>query len=424
MQADLASVLVHWIADVTKRHGTPLVRQGADERVLCTAISAAIAPVVSHAAAPSQCAARLKDRFSAPAEVPPGGSLALVPALHDMIAAQVAASVLADPEAWGGQDASDPGWPAGQFADAVIGALRQATMDSVVSYLQARGLLTLTFGYYAAKYEALRPKDHQRMRGPDLIPFLKGFWELCVNLGAVAKHLPEVMWISLRQAVTQTVAEALRAAPAMLAVIIFLFLTSDAWKIFGSEAVWRIAALLVLLMAVSVIFFFAGAKRANGSLIDEITPTSADAPLLAARTPAAFWIHDGVVPDSGPLSRVKTLNVNGIYAVLMIGNFVTVGFLTALALICFGMLAFNSAVQGTLLGTKHIVGMLPIASHQFVLTSQLIVVSLMLAGIAVLSFAVSLQSTEARATFCGANITDLKSCLSAFYYFRAAAEHM
>ncbi len=54
-------------------------------------------------------------------------------------------------------------------------------------------------------------------------------------------------------------------------------------------------------------------------------------------------------------------------------------------------------------------------------TWQLILVSLMLSGIAVLSFAATgLQDERARDAFVKSNVEDLKCCISAFYFYRAA----
>jgi len=62
-----------------------------------------------------------------------------------------------------------------------------------------------------------------------------------------------------------------------------------------------------------------------------------------------------------------------------------------------------------------------VAGYPVALTGQLILVSLMLSGIAVLSFAATgLQDKKARDAFVKANVTDLKCCVSAFFFYRAA----
>lgn len=226
---------------------------------------------------------------------------------------------------------------------------------------------------------------------------------------------------SLWHALTQTTLEALRTAPAMLAVIIFLFLTSDAWQVFGGEAIWRVITLLVLLLLVSLAFFFLGSPARDGSL-SEVLPAARDMPALAAPTPASLWAQSGLAPVPAPLRRGQELSVAGIYAALMAGNFLAVGVLTAVALTAFGLLAFDGSVQQHLMGTirADFIFRWVIAGHQLALSWQLVIVSVMLSGIAVLSFAVSLQAKDARAIFCGANIADLQGCLSAFWYWQAA----
>jgi hypothetical protein len=452
---DYVSAMVDWIAEAARQRGLPLLRQHADKRdprsgeraprvgkrppwsdkralragkrALHTKLALAVGPVIAQAASEYKCALWLRECFRAPARLRPDHSGQGSDDLRTAIAVQIARSLPAYPDGRLAQDAeADPSWPAEQLADAAMRAVHRVTMDSVVSYLQARGFVALTFGYYKIQYKALRLNGDRQPDGPRLIPFLKGLRELSVNLSAVVRHLPTVIGISIWQALTQTVLEALRTAPAMLAVIIFLFLTGDAWQIFGSEAVWRVISLLVLLLLVSLIFFFAGSAPRDDGLIREILPLRHDVQELAQNTPAVFWARAGIEPDCVGLGRGQALNAKGIYIALMIGNFLAVGFLTAITLMGFGLLAFDGSIQAHLMGTMHtnVLWTPTIAGHQLVFTSQLMMVSLMLAGIAVLSFAVSLQVKDNRTAFCGANITDLQSCISAYYYYRAVAEHL
>ena len=400
----------------------------AGKSALRAALASAVGPVIARAASQAQFAQRLRECFAAPGGLHPDRSGQGADDLRAAIGTQIAGSLAADTDGWAAQQAdADPSWPAGQLADACMSAVHQVTMDSVVSYLQARGFLALTFGYYKIQYKAavLRLDGDPRPGGPRL-PFLKALREVSANLSAVLGHLPTLIRKSMWHALTGTTVEALRTAPAMLAVIIFLFLTSDAWQIFGSEAIWRVISLLVLLLVVSLIFFFAGSAPRGGGLIGEILPRRRDVRELAQDTPAAFWAQAGFVPDCRGLGRGQAWNAKGIYVALMIGNFLAVGFLTAIALMAFGLLAFDGSIQAHLMGLMHtnVLWKRTIVGHQFVFTSQLLMVSAMLAGIAVLSFAVSLQVKDTRAAFCGANIRDMQSCISAFYYYRAAAEQL
>ena len=442
MTADYTHALVAWIEQATKNRQAPMLCGRAERRVLRSQLVSKVDPVIADATAAAECRALLMDsfptqprrRFGRRPRVRPAAdgpvldkSLPVIDGLRAAIAERVASAVRARPDAWCRADGTaDPAWPTDLVTTQIFTAMRQATLESVVSYLQARGFITLTFGYYAASYRENLARGGGGAPGRrKLKPIATGAWEVWVNAWKVFKHFWTVTVKSIYQAFTETAREALRSAPAMLAVIIFLFVTGDAWKIFGTEAIWRVACLLAALIAVSLFFFLGGTERADDKLIRDLTPRLGDVPELAKSTPASFWVHDGVTPNRGPLSRAKARNVNVVYGLVMMGNFLAVGLLTMLALIGFGLFAFDRSLQTALMGPGGRLNVIvhpAIAGHQLVLSWQLVMVSLMLAGIAVLSFAVSLQSEDARTAFCEANVRDLQSCVSAFYYYRTAVE--
>ena len=426
MPTDAVDALVGWIRESTAQHGTPLLRTAAERRLLRDAMKPAIGAIIHQAASPSLCSLQLQKCFAVPSGLCPSRSGPLGAVLRATIADKVLSAVRADPGEWCRQDAGADGiWPSEQVADAAIGALRQITMDSVVSYLQARGFLALTFGYYSVKYRrALALNGTARPRQSGLASLYKGTWEVGENIAKVSRHLPAVIGISAWHALTKTTFQALRTTPGMLAVIIFLFLTSDAWKIFGSEPVWRVTLLLAVLTAISLIFFIVGTGRQRRGLFRELIPPTGHQAILAEITPAAFWVHDQVEPDTRPLGRFQALNVNTVYFLLMGGNFLAVCFCTAAALAAFGMLALPAALQASLAGSRHVdvIFSIPVRSRLFVMTPWLLVVALVLGGIAMLSFGVSLQDDTVRERSIGANITDLQSCVSAFHYYQASVE--
>ncbi len=415
MLADAAGAIADWIAGaVVGQDEQPVL----DRQALRDALEDVIGQIVGRAAAPGDCARAVVACFGGAAGhrlTQPG---AVADQLRETVAGLVAEAVRADRAAWAGAGGSGGDWVAGQIGDAAVVAVYRVTIASVVSYLQARGFVTFVYGYYKAQYQAAL----HGARAGGLASFLTGIRILAANLGAVGGHVFVVIGKSLWHALTETTLEALRTAPAMLAVIIFLFLTSDAWHIFGSEAIWRVITLLALLLLVSLAFFFLGSPARDGPL-SEVLPAAKDMQALTAPTPAWLWAQSGLKPAPAPLRRGQQLNVAGIYAALMAGNFLAVGLLTAFALTAFGLLAFDAPIQQHLIGTTRadfIFRWVIIAGHQLALSWQLVIVSLMLSGIAVLSLAVSLQAKDARASFCGANIADLQGCLSAYWYWQAA----
>jgi hypothetical protein len=414
MSADAAGAIADWIAGaVVGQEKRPVL----DRQALRGALEGAIGQIVGRAAAPGDCARAIVACFGGAAGHRLTQSGAVADQLREAVAGLVADAVRADGVAWAGADGSGGDWVAGQIAGAAVVALYRVTIASVVSYLQARGFVTFVYGYYKAQYQAAL----HGARAGGLASFLTGIRILAANLRAVGGHVFVVIGKSLWHALTKTTLDALRTAPAMLAVIIFLFLTSDAWHIFGSEAIWRVITLLALLLVVSLAFFFLGSPAQDGPL-SEVLPAGKDMQALTAPTPAWLWAQSGLEPAPAPLRRGQQLNVAGIYAGLMAGNFLAVGLLTAFALTAFGVLAFDAPVQQHLIGTTRadFIFRWGIAGHQLALSWQLVIVSLILSGIAVLSLAVSLQAKGARASFCGANIADLQGCLSAYWYWQAA----
>jgi hypothetical protein len=299
--------------------------------------------------------------------------------------------------------------------------------DSVVLYLETRGLAGLTLPCSIDYFRRdLRDKGGPRTRGVKLT--LRVAFVVLRQFAAVARHVPAVLAMSLWQALTKTAMQTLRTTPVTLAAMILLFLTSDAWKICGNENVEQVVVIIGAVLAISVIFFFAGSASQFGSWTSEVIPdprTDNISELAETITQAKDLVRPEIAPDTGKLSYFQILNVRAVYIVLIVVNFLAVGFWAAAALFFFGILLFSSSAQAELMGGKdqlHPLVVNSIAGYPVAITSQLILVSVMLAGIAVLSFAATgLQDPEARKAFVRQNVQDLKSCVSAFYFYRAAA---
>jgi hypothetical protein len=149
MKDDYASAIVAWVASATRRQEAPMLRERTEGRILQSELRMAIGPIIDQAAAPAEFSEQLTACFPADRSRL-DLSLPVVEGLRAAIAGQLASAVRADPVAWRRADgAADPSWPAAQLTSGIFTAMRQATMESVVSYLQARGFVTLTFGYYA-----------------------------------------------------------------------------------------------------------------------------------------------------------------------------------------------------------------------------------------------------------------------------------
>jgi hypothetical protein len=299
--------------------------------------------------------------------------------------------------------------------------------DAVSLYLETRGLAGLTIPCRVDYYRRiLSEKDGQRTHHTRLALkiaslIVKQFWP-------VLRHIPAVMALSLKQSLTKTAMQTLRTTPVTLAAMILLFLTSDAWKICGNERLEQVVVILATALVISVLFFFAGSDNTFGTWTSDIMPDPKKDNIkkLAQRTvpEAKNLTHLELARGSEQLGRLELINVRTIYVILIVVNFLAVGFWAMLALLLFGVLIFDESAQAGLMGgIKHIHSLVAgsVGGYPIAVTWQLILVSLILAGIAVLSFAATgLQDKDARDAFVKPNVDDLKSCISAFYFYRAA----
>ncbi len=297
--------------------------------------------------------------------------------------------------------------------------------DAVSLYLETRGLAGLTIPCQVDYYRRiLSEKNGQRTHHTKLALKIAGL--ILKQSWRVLWHIPAVTLLSLQQALTKTAMQTLRTTPVTLAAMILLFLTSDAWKICGNERLEQVIVILAAILAISVLFFFAGSDNKFGTWTSGIIPHPKDNfKELAQNTTAEAknLVHLDLMPDSEWLGRLELLNVRTVYVILVVVNFLAVGFWAALALFLFGILIFDEPAQAGLLGIKKINPLVDgsVAGYPVAVTWQLILVSLMLSGIAVLSFAATgLQDERARDAFVKSNVEDLKCCISAFYFYRAA----
>jgi hypothetical protein len=310
--------------------------------------------------------------------------------------------------------------------DSAEGRLREGR-DAVSLYLETRGLAGLTIPCRVDYYRRiLVEKGGQRTHHTKL------GWKIASlifkQFRPVFLHIPEVAFRSLKQALTKTAMQTLRTTPVTLAAMILLFLTSDAWKICGNERLEQVIVILAAALAISVLFFFAGSDNKFGTWTSGIIPDPKkdDVRELAQNTTpeAKNLIHLDLAPGSEKLGRFELINVRTIYVILIVVNFLAVGFWAAFALFLSGIFILNESAQAGLMGGMrniHSIVVWSVAGYPVAVTWQLLLVSLMLAGIAVLSFAATgLQDERARDAFVKPNVEDLKCCISAFYFYRAA----
>jgi hypothetical protein len=208
-------------------------------------------------------------------------------------------------------------------------------------------------------------------------------------------------------------------APALVATLIIVFLTADAWKILGQGFDWQLAALLALLFAVSL-----GVLADFGRRDHHLASSQFEFLGLVASTPAQP-LAEGLgrlmgtppaVPLSAPIRFVRAVLYVGVVTL----NLVVISCLVAAALVVVGVIRIDAALTGELAHHHaHVIARLP---GHMVLTEELLSLSLSLGALAALFFAVGLGRAE-RAAFLKRAMRNLRRTMAAYVTYVAAREH-
>jgi hypothetical protein len=211
----------------------------------------------------------------------------------------------------------------------------------------------------------------------------------------------------------------LAATPALIATIIIVFLTADAWKILGQGFDWQFLALLgfFLLLGAIVASDYRHRRRYLATPRKDFRRLVSETP---AKPPAERLERLPTPPGSVILSRPFHVNVSLVYVGMITVNLVVVAVLVALALTVVGVVRIDAEKTKQLTGeSAHVL----IGIGDQVLTAELVSLSLTLGGLAALSFTVStLASTKARADFIRKVTVGLRRVVVAYATYVAAME--
>jgi hypothetical protein len=247
-----------------------------------------------------------------------------------------------------------------------------------------------------------------------------------------------IIWVVIRS-LSATLRTAVRPVPALLAILVIMFATGDAWRMFGLEPLLRFILLITVVIGLSMAALFLSMRSPGTSWRTLIGYPGDDSGIFRAwaeRTPAKNLIDAGVVPvpplnDSDVREPNKTAEIPGlernvamVYRLTMVVHVIAVAFWLSMTFMAIGMVVVSRTMTNKLSDVSAIV-----IFHQnlfgqdFILTRQLVLLSTTLGCVAALTFATStLQSAEGRKAFADYALLDLRKSLGALsYYFGAFA---
>jgi hypothetical protein len=195
------------------------------------------------------------------------------------------------------------------------------------------------------------------------------FVEPVLALSAILRYLPWYVAWTLIRSLTRTVSAAFGLVPALLAILVVVFITGDAWKMFGLETNWRFFTLITLIAGVTMLATIFVLKRPDGDWRTATGYSIGGAKLLASwasKTPANPLLIKKVNPffpiplskdsqDQYPYVKMHEKNVSVLYAFTIVGNVIAVAFWISLTFIVVGTVAVNESLTRTLSGISGII---------------------------------------------------------------------
>jgi len=231
---------------------------------------------------------------------------------------------------------------------------------------------------------------------------------------------------------------AARSVPALIAILIVVFITDDAWRVFGLESTLRLSIMIVMLVAVSVLVLVTGLRKwmaqdswlgVVGYSVDGgekiLAKWAESAPALAFFVPRVrpvLPIDDGDGGDSNDLRKSLESNVTILLFIAIIASAIAIAFWISLAFIAVGIVAVTKPMTEELTGGRiSVIWQLDLLGQSFIFTRQLLFLSIMLGGIAALTFsAAAVQDASSRSALREYALTDVRHAVSGYAYYMGA----
>jgi hypothetical protein len=251
---------------------------------------------------------------------------------------------------------------------------------------------------------------------------------------ALIGSVPSALWQGGRAAwatKSRVLGSAIHETPVALAILLFLFVTTEVWELLGSIGIWRFLAICALFFVIAVIVL----ERALDAELKNVhrfsTRSSSDEIAKAAEgTPAEPFIGRIVLPEYRRIERfrlnmIQQLNIR----LLLFAPLVVLVLLVALASFGFfalvGIIGLNETLTTHWLGrAPSDVWTVPFVPGNLIVTEALLRVSALLATIAALVFGVDvLREREVKDKLIGPHCWRVKQAIAAWVYYRQALEN-
>jgi hypothetical protein len=202
---------------------------------------------------------------------------------------------------------------------------------------------------------------------------------------------------------------ALTSVPVLLAILVVIFTTGDAWRLFGNESAERLVILVSVILAVAVAAMINGVRNVRGgwrnSAIFPLESGKDHLQVLAERTPAKeLGVGEIKLPAGLPLSVVSIFrwllraNIYVLFWFTLIAQVFSVAALVAATFVAIGGVAVDTAAARDLLGgTVTVLWRFDLFGQIFIITRPLLQLSIILGCIASLTLVTAnLQDPQKR----------------------------
>ena len=265
-----------------------------------------------------------------------------------------------------------------------------------------------------------------------------GGTSLIRSVPALVASFPTALWHGVRAVWAnkgEVVSSAVRETPVVLVVLILLFMTTEVWQLLGRIGAGRFLVVCALVLVLGVIMLWLALDAELKTLFQFSTRSQKhEVHEAASGTPAEPLRDKTTLPECRRIERfrldvVAQLNIRLVMFAPILMLVLLVG-LSSFVFIClFGVVALDQGltthwVHGGAPGPPPAhVWSIPIAPGGLVLTDSLIRVSVLLASIAALVFAVDvLREPEVKKKLMGKSCDTIRQAIAAWVYYKQALE--
>lgn len=251
-------------------------------------------------------------------------------------------------------------------------------------------------------------------------------------------NIPRYVAWTLVRGLTITFRSALRTLPSLFAILVVIFITSDTWKMFGRESSWQFATMIIFITVTSIAAVIVTLRGSKGDWRSICGYSAEKSTLLkdwaTDKTPAGTLVStDGVKPLLPPfpskdsqgwnkLLKAHEKNISILYFATIISHVIAVAFWISLTFVLIGVITVNAGMTNELSNSHaDILHQFNVAGQQFIVTRQLVLTSVIIGGIATLTFVSgTLQDADHRQEFADYALTDFRRGIGALAYYYGA----